>query len=170
MKKISKSFFRFFGKSIGHNGLKICTVCHIIFVYKCYFIKISVSWKKLKTKVVPWRRRTTLTVPWSGLRRMRADKNQIKNPHQFKLSVHKSSEQDLKTVSLIETTNCLPMELTNQQLIIPLVFLGGKFLLCGQLLQLDVLSHLVVEPLCPFEQGLRVVTERNSFRVINRFV
>ncbi len=53
MQKISKSFFRFFGKSTGHNGLKIRRVCHFIIVCKCYFIKISVSWKKSKTKVVP---------------------------------------------------------------------------------------------------------------------
>ncbi len=32
-----------FDESTGHNGLKICTVCHFIIVYKCYFIKISVS-------------------------------------------------------------------------------------------------------------------------------
>ena len=39
--KISQSFLAFFlQKSAGHKGLKICTVCHIIIVYKCYFMKI----------------------------------------------------------------------------------------------------------------------------------
>ncbi len=59
-------------KKTCHNGLKICTVCHIITVYKCYFRKIIEFWKKLNNNVVPprrRRRRTTSTVPWSGLRK-----------------------------------------------------------------------------------------------------
>ncbi len=44
--KKCKFVFGFFGKSTGHNGLKMCTVCHFIIVYKCYFVKISVTLKK----------------------------------------------------------------------------------------------------------------------------
>ncbi len=60
----------------GHNGLKICMVCHFIIVLKCYSIKISVSCKKSKTKVVPPRTTTTTTTstdPWSGLCRRQKD-------------------------------------------------------------------------------------------------
>ncbi len=60
-------------------------------VYKCYFIKISVSWKKSKIKVVPPRRTTrtttTSTVPWSGLRRRQKQKELKRGKQWSTLSV-----------------------------------------------------------------------------------
>ena len=76
--KISQSFLAIFGQITGHNDTKICTVHHFNIPYKCSFIKMSPSWKKIGIENRPNNSTTTttnhnknnnnLTVPWSGLR------------------------------------------------------------------------------------------------------
>ncbi len=77
--KISQSFLAFFAKTTGQNDTKICTVHHINVIYKCSLIKMSLSRKKSKLKIVPTTT-TTLTVPWSGLRRRQKCRNSFSTP------------------------------------------------------------------------------------------
>ena len=72
--KFSLRFLTIFAKSTGHKNTKICTVHHIHILYKCSFLKMSLSrknrnWKSSQHHYYNAPTTTTSTVPWSELRR-----------------------------------------------------------------------------------------------------